>query len=165
MKKGASPLSSGGTWLLVIGVAAGLLLVFFGSGIGRSDGGAAAGSAEMSAEEDDARLAALEYRVKQLLEAMDGVSDVVLVLTPDTGSELRYAQNLRYGNGIAEEKSTALSGSGSDSSPIPIGLIYPRVRGAAVVCRGGSNPVTQEKILSLLCALLDLPASRVYVTG
>ena len=164
MKKGASPLTSGGTWLLIIGVAAGLLLVFFGSGIGRSDSGAAAGT-EMSAEEDDARLAKLEYRVKQLLEAMDGVSDVVLVLTPDTGSELRYAQNLRYGNGTAEEKSTALSGSGSDSSPIPIGRTYPRVRSAAVVCRGGGNPVTREKILTLLCALLDLPASRVYVTG
>jgi hypothetical protein len=39
-----------------------------------------------------------------------------------------------------------------------------RVRGVAVVCGGGDNAVYREKIISLLCALLDLPMRSVSVS-
>ena len=55
--------------------------------------------------------------------------------------------------------------TGSDGTPITVKLRFPELRGVAVVCRGGANPVNQEKIVSLLTALFGLPATRVCVTG
>ena len=150
-----------GGWLLVLGLAAGLLLVFFG---GRQT--TAASPVELESPEDPGEaVSELERRVAALLEAMDGVSDVRVVLTPESGSELVYAQNVRYENGVASEKQYVFFEQNGDGRPIPVKYLCPRIRGAAVVCRGGSHPVTQEKILSLLEALLDLPAGRIFVTG
>jgi len=38
-----------------------------------------------------------------------------------------------------------------------------RVRGVAVVCTGGNDPVIKERVINMLCALLDLPMKSVSV--
>ncbi|MBQ4065954.1 MAG: hypothetical protein IJD10_07625 [Clostridia bacterium] len=150
--------------LLLIGIAAGLLLLFIGGGeeanqepvIPDMDG---------EVQKTDDYLSALERRVVQLLEAMDGVSGVSVAITADATSETVYAQNGRYSGGsLTEREYLVLEQSGEDTV-IPVKVLYPKLRGIAVVCRGGSNPILQEKIVSLLCALFELPANKVYVTG
>jgi stage III sporulation protein AG len=152
-----------GIWLLLIGVAAGLLLLTFGDGSNTEEGDVLIETPSPTFTEAETYLANLERRIANLLDAMDGVSDVSVVLTPDGTAESLYAQNGQYENGsLAEQEYVTV---GRDGTPILIRLTYPKLRGVAIVCRGGSNPILQEKIVSLLCALLDLPASRVYVTG
>ena len=153
---------SKGTWLLVIGILAGLLLVFTETGGEASDTTAEDPAASGFTEASD-YVAALERRVCQLLESMDGVSGVSVILMPDQTGETVYAQNGRYEGSTMTEREYVFSDE--NGKPIVVRLIYPKLRGVAVVCRGGSNPITQEKIISLLCALFDLSAGQVYVTG
>lgn len=151
-----------GTGWLLLGLAAGILLFLFGS--------AENGKTETDKTEDpakeytaaDAYVALLERRVTELLERMDGVADVHVIITADSCAEVLYAQNGSYDNGTLTEKEYVLA---DGDKPIRIKLIYPRLRGIAVVCRGGSNPIQREKIVSLLSSLFDLPSNKVYVTG
>ncbi len=153
---------SKGTWLLVIGVIAGLLLVFVGNGEESTATPVEDLTASGFSETDD-YITTLELRVSRLLEAMDGVSGVSVILLPDITGETVYAQNGRYEGGTMTEREYVFTDK--DGKPMVVRLVYPKLRGIAVVCRGGSNPITQEKIISLLCALFDLSSGKVYVTG
>lgn len=151
-----------GTWLLVIGVVAGLLLIFLG-GSEKTESTPDEIAPTSDFDETDDYVTMLELRVSRLLEAMDGVSNVSVILLPDTTGETVYAQNGRYQGGTVTEREYIFTNE--DGKPVVLRLVYPKLRGIAVVCRGGSNPITQEKIISLLCALFDLSAGKVYVTG
>ncbi len=152
-----------GLWLLLIGMAAGLLLLAFGDSKEGEESTVTSPAPMPSFAEADQYLANLERRIANLLEAMDGVSNVSVVLTPDGTAESLYAQNGKFEEGALTEREYVIIGR--DGEPILVRLIYPKLRGVAVVCRGGSNPILQEKIVSLLCALLELPSHNVYVTG
>ena len=154
---------SKGLWLLILGIAAGLLLLFLGDSQSKSESETATEAPSLSFTEAEQYLNTLERRIANLLEAMDGVSDVSVILTPDGTAESLYAQNGQYENGTLTEREYVLTDRNGEV--ILVRLIYPKLRGVAVVCRGGSNPILQEKIVSLLCALLELPSNKVYVTG
>ena len=154
--------ASKGMWLLLLGVVAGLLFLFWEGNEGASTPPVEEPSLSDFAATDDA-IATLEMRVSRLLESMDGVSQVSVILLPDTTGETIYAQNGRYENGALTERDYVFTDE--TGKPVVLRLVYPKLRGAAVVCRGGSNPILQEKIVSLLCALFDLSAGKVYVTG
>ena len=153
---------SKGSWLLVIGVIAGILLIFVGNGEKTADPPTADPAVSDFTKTDD-YIATLEMRVARLLEAMDGVSGVSVILLPDVTGETVYAQNGRYEGGTMTEREYVFTDE--NGKAMVVRLVYPKLRGVAVVCRGGSNPITQEKIISLLCALFDLSAGKVYVTG
>ncbi len=84
--------------------------------------------------------AALEEELEELIGAMEGVNNVRVRVSLESGNEYVYE------NG---KNTLVLAG---------------RVRGVAVVCGGGDNAVHREKIISLLCALLDLPMRAVSVS-
>ena len=83
---------------------------------------------------------ALEKELAQMISAMEGVGAVRVSVSLHSGSEYVYE------NG---KNTLVLAG---------------RVRGVAVVCDGGADAVKRERIVSLLCALLDLPVRSVAVT-
>lgn len=83
---------------------------------------------------------ALEAELAELIDAMEGVDNVRVRVSLESGNEYVFE------NG---KNTLVLSG---------------RVRGVAVVCGGGDNAVYREKIISLLCALLDLPMRSVSVS-
>lgn len=84
--------------------------------------------------------AALEQELEELIGTIDGVGAVRVRVSLESGNEYVYE------NG---KNTLVLSG---------------RVRGVAVVCDGGDNAVNREKIVTLLCALLDLPMRSVSVS-
>lgn len=145
---------------LIIGVVAGVLLLFFSSTTNEQ-----VQAKDTSAEEDMKRteeyISSLEEKVRYMLESMDGISDVNIIITPEASSETVYAQNVRYDGSSLSEKEYVMTSK--DGTPIKISLIFPKIKGVAVVCRGGSNPINQEKIISLLSALFDISSSSVYV--
>ncbi len=154
-----------GSLFLVVGLIAGLILIFIGNG------GIGEGKDEVTEPPYDGQdetkdyISELERRVGELLSKMDGVSDVSVIIMPDTTSETVYAQNGSYEGGVLTEKEYVITDIDGDGAPIRVKLIFPKLRGVAVVCRGGANPINQEKIMTLLTSLFDLPSNRVYVTG
>lgn len=157
--------STKGSLLLILGLSVGILLFLLGGGSGEKKEEKAPAADPSECEKTLDLLTVLESRVCELLSHMDGISDVHVILTPDATKETVYAQNGSYSGGVLTEREYVLADIDGDDTPLVIKLIFPKLRGIAVVCRGGSNPINQEKIVSLLCSLFDLPASRVYVTG
>ncbi len=83
---------------------------------------------------------ALENELEELIRAMKSIDRVKVVLTLESGSEYVWE------NG----KNTL--------------VIAGRVRGVAVVCTGGNDPVVKKQVMEMLCALLDLPMQAVSVS-
>lgn len=102
----------------------------------------------------------LEAEVEALLERVDGAGVVSVLITLESDSENVYAYDSK--NGSREYLTT---GSGSSESPVLLRRMTPRLRGIAVVCTGGNDPIVQQKLISLLCALFDLPSTKVFVSG
>ena len=148
--------------LLIVGLAAGLILIFIGNGEKSTSS-----STEQQLEEvlqiTDKYITELEGRICTILESMDGISDVSVIITAKECAEIVYAQNSRYSDGSLTEKEYVMADE--SGMPIKIKLVYPKIRGAAVVCRGGSNPINQERIVALLTSLLDINSSNVYVVS
>ncbi len=150
--------------LLIIGVIAGLLLIF----IGNTDSKNAkinSPDTEKHLDMTDKYIEDLEVRLTQILSKMDGIGDVSVIITADSCIETVYAQNGRYDGGSLTEKEYVIIDSNGNDTPITVKLVYPKIRGVAVVCRGGSNPINQEKITTLVSSLFDIAQNRVYVSG
>ena len=43
--------------------------------------------------------------------------------------------------------------------------IMPEVRGVAIICEGGNNEITAEKIKNAVTAALNITSKRVYIAG
>lgn len=154
---------TGNFWLLVAGICAGLGLILWGNAESKGEKGGKAVETEVSPIHSKALEAyekELEEKIRGLLTGMEGVSDISVMVTFESGSEFVFAQDQ---NG--EQKSYVIIDADGDDRTVLLKEIYPRVRGIAVVCRGGSNAAVQERIIRLLCSLFDLPSNRVFVGG
>ncbi|HBH94306.1 MAG TPA: hypothetical protein DDX91_01030, partial [Ruminococcaceae bacterium] len=84
----------------------------------------------------------LEMKLTEIIEKIDGTSDIHVMITLDKTEESIYG------------------GKTSDISA----TITPTIRGVAVVCKGGENAVVREKVSEAVCKALGVSAARVCVT-
>lgn len=117
-----------------------LLLVSGGkkTAVGDSDYAAFAAKTEQS----------LEERIKNLLSGVAGVKNVRVLVTLDS-FESRDASG---GSGLL----SLTGGMGSS-------VYLPSVRGVAVACDGGDQPMVRQRIVSLLSAALGVGENRISV--
>ena len=87
-------------------------------------------------KEDGGPAAFMEEKIKQLCESVEGVGDVKVAVTVE--SYLRSSAGTQYSSDV---------------------------RGIGIVCRGGDDPSTAQKLLSLISAACDVPTNRIYITG
>ena len=149
--------------LLAAGLAAGLLLIAFGS-----SGGKKTDSAVSDAAEINAYAAALEEKARALCESAAGVGrgSVTVTVTLDGGFDAVYAEDSEKktsGTGESVTGKYATVGGGSSETPIKIGVRTPRIAGIGVVCRGGGDDVTRAELISLLSASFGIGASKIYI--
>lgn len=84
----------------------------------------------------------LEKKLTEIIEEIDGTSDIHVMITLEKTEENIYG------------------GKTSDISA----TVSPTVRGVVVVCKGGENAVIREKVLEAVCKALGVSAARVCVT-
>ena len=111
----------------------------------------------------------LEKRVEDLCLAVDGISRAEVLLTLESGSEYIYADNVKEerenGKSWSYASDYLIVDNGKGTSAVPVTEIYPKIRGVAVVCNGGSSAETQKKLTELLSAALGIPTSRIKITS
>lgn len=155
-----------GKKLLIIGAAAVLLLLLLSSVLGGNKS-----SSKVSKSSEDATQIAektaeleqtLEARVKALVERIDGAGTATVMITLDCSSTQVYEKDEKQGNSNRETE-TVLAGSAKE--PLQTGVVLPKVRGAAVVCSGGDDPIIREKVANAVAKALNIGISRVYVTN
>ena len=141
-----------GLWLLLIDLAVGLMLLFLG-GKSEEDTPITVTDDSFSFEAYEKELAS---RLEEMIARLDGVSDVHVMLT----LEQSYAEELA---GEGGEYLTVRESDGGQGT-VTLSRTAPKVKGVAVICRGGSSSKCQQEIISLLSALLELPTHRIFVS-
>lgn len=109
----------------------------------------------------------LQKETEKLLRSVEGAGKVCVMLTLESNEEKVYATDTEE----KSEKDSSLQSKAQhiivDASQGETGLIrkviYPKVRGVAVVCSGGDNPRVRSEISSLLSALFDIGTNRISI--
>lgn len=133
-----------GIWLILLGCAAGLLLLLFGGTWGEK-------SAEKTEGTDDYS-AALEERCAGIINSIPGVSGAKVVITVADGGESVYAR----------DESGYIT---SEREALQVKKISPTISGVAVVAKGAGEPANEQKIIELLSSLFAIPSNRIFVSG
>ena len=166
-----------GMVFLILGIGAGLLLIFLSS-FGKQADSIPAGN---PARENIPTLSdALEYisrledRLAEIISGIGGVSDVRVLITAEGSSEFVYAarqsvkeNESRTSNGVisreSQEDLILARDAGRGEHPIFVMENMPRIRGVAVVCKGGGSAEIKLEIISLVSAALGIPTNRIFV--
>lgn len=108
-----------------------------------------------------------EAAMEEILGEIRGVGRVDVMLTLHSGSELVLAEEgtLRYsGDSRSPDSYERSSQPITDSGGVVVTQeMYPRYRGALVVCDGGGNDSVRLQIISAVSALTGLGADRIVV--
>lgn len=146
--------------LLAIALAGGLLLIF------GQDGGNTKLNAENIANEE--YISGLENKIEQMI-AQICKGDVTVIVTAESSEEYVYAENVEE----SSEKSGADAVRTSKSTEYAVingqtvvkTVLKPKIRGIAVVCRGGDEPALQYKIINLLSCAYGISEAKICVAG
>lgn len=109
----------------------------------------------------------LERETEKLISQIKGAGKVSVMLTFESNEEKIYAKNTDEKTKGDEEKQIRSDYIVVDSSDGETGLtlkvIYPRIRGVAVVCSGGDDPVVRGEISAVVSALFDIGTNRISI--
>ena len=112
-------------------------------------------------------VAETEKAMEEILAKISGVGRVDVMLTLQSGSELVLAQDttLRY-SGSAQSPDDYQRSSGAVKDPSGVVVtqeVYPKYRGALVVCEGGGNDAVRLEVVAAVSSLTGLGADRITV--
>lgn len=125
-------------WFLVLLAALGIFLVIWGGRLTANRTDTASGTDASSADADAYRVT-LERELSSLCGKVKGAGEVQVMLTLSDGQTTTY-----------------VSGKQTSSE-------MPRVRGVAVLCKGGGDPAVRAEIVRLVSAVLGIGSHKVYV--
>lgn len=114
----------------------------------------------------------IEKRLTALLSVMEGVGNVRVMVTVESGSENYYLSDKNSGQASDTggrssadlQEDHVIVRSGNEERGILVKVAEPEIRGVAVVCSGGSDPAVQARVVDAVTALLDLSSARVSVS-
>ena len=129
-------------------------------------------------QEKDAYITALENKLEQTIEGMEGAGKVdVMITLKDTGEKI-LDKNQPYEseeetnteenkeskkNRIQNNQETVLVETEGNTEPIIVRELYPDIEGVVVVCEGGDNSALTVKIKEAVQALFSIEAHKIVV--
>ena len=104
----------------------------------------------------------LEEKLETSLKSIDGVTDVSVLITLETGFEYVYAQEeLTKQTATGSQTSTSLvlvSGQ-----PVIVKEIYPKIKGVVIISSGAKDVKTRLNILSVIQTVLEISNDRITI--
>ncbi len=112
----------------------------------------------------------LEKRLKNIIQAIDGVGEVSVMITLEGSALYRYAtdtaQDTKADGDVKRESTVVLSANGSNNKEAVIsGYTLPGIKGVAVVCSASLGPTLQGRVIGTVSAALGIPTSKIFVTN
>lgn len=120
-----------------------------------------------------------EASLKEILEQIVGVGEVVVMVNLNSTEEKVYQMNVRTGTQTTEEKdhqggnrriddstrdeAVVTISSGSLETPVISKTLKPTVRGVVVAAEGADNPKVKSMISEVVQRMLDVPAHRISI--
>ena len=117
-------------------------------------------------------LAAIQTEMEEILGKIQGVGQLELMLTVDTGTERVLAgdTSLSYSGATAAPddysrttETVVVSNGGGEDQVVVTREVYPKFRGALVVCQGASDPTVQLRVLEAVSALTGLGSDKISI--
>ena len=113
----------------------------------------------------------LQEEMEVILGKISGVGQVQVLLTVDSDGERHLAQDseLQYSGSTASPEDysrrseVVLIDGGSGEEAVVVRTVYPRYRGALVVCQGGDRPEVKLAVIEAVAALTGLTSDRITV--
>ena len=106
----------------------------------------------------------IQEEVEAVIESIKGAGEAKVFITYESNTENVYAINIDEktdGTDLHYKSEYIIT---DEEQGLIIKVIYPKVRGVAVICEGGNDPLVKEKIYSVISALFDISTSRISVT-
>lgn len=97
----------------------------------------------------------LEQKTEDLINKINGVSNANVMITLKNSGKQVFALDSSETN----KKHVIV-----DNGLVCTDELVPEIEGVAVVCNGGNNIVIKQKITELLCSLLGIYSSHIYIT-
>ena len=149
--------------------AAGVALLLWPESPSASLGGSAQESAQTAGAEEALR--EMESAMEDILEKIQGVGQVDVMLTLQSGGELVLAEDssLRYSGSTRspddyDRSSQTVTVSGDSGQDVVVTQeICPQYRGALVVCEGGGSDGVRLQVVEAVSALTGLGSDRIAV--
>ena len=142
--------SKKGIFLLIIGVIIGFLLIFYDSNSNQTK------KTDISNSESiEQYTSVLEEKLEKILNEISGVENTKVMLTLESGSEYIYASDDTNTN----EKHIIV-----DNELVLVKEYLPKIKGDAITCKGGNDPIIKSKITDLACSVLGIYSTRVFVS-
>ena len=140
----------------------GAVLLLWPSGTARTDGTSRAETAESGN---------IQAELEEILGTIQGVGQVRVMLTVDSGGERQLAQDteLTYSGATeapedySRRSETVLVAAGSNDEVVVTRQVYPTYRGALVVCQGGDQAAVKLAVTEAVAALTGLTADCITV--
>ena len=142
--------------LLAIALLGTIILVF-------SSGDGTEKSGEKTASEE--YIKGVEHKIEQMVCA----GEATVIVTAESEEEYVYAENVQE---VTEKSSNEAIRTSKTSECAVVGgqaliksVVKPKIRGIAVVCKNGDDPIIQSKIIGLLSCAYGLSSAKIYVSG
>lgn len=111
--------------------------------------------------------------IEKFLENISGAGEVKIMITYDTSTEYIYACDTSENKDIEDNTKTEINYKSehiiikedNKEGGLQVKEIYPKIRGVAVICEGGGNPIIKEQIIDILSALFDINSNRISVAA
>lgn len=117
--------------------------------------------------ENDMENIELEERLEHILGHMDGVGNVEVLLTLETGTSYQYqtdVQTYTKESNTEVQKETVLASDGSGKQiPITVRTTYPTYQGALVLCQGADSAAVRLDIINAVSDLTGLGSDKISV--
>lgn len=121
---------------------------------------------EKTLPDSSAKEEILEERLGKIISEISGAGKTKVMVTVESSDEYFFAEDIseeRSGDSFSRRTETVISEKDSSEEPIVIRTDEAKIRGVLIVCEGGENSKTREKIIEAVCALLDIPSNKVSV--
>lgn len=140
--------------VLLTGILLGTVLLMYGSRSGNESKLTGNGA---STEEFNVYAEAIEKKIHELCERVEGVSHVSVAVSFECGFKYIYAKE-------NNDDKYLVIGSGSSESAVRVTEEPPVIGGVGIVCKGGGNPSVQNRLINLISAAFGISSNKIYIT-
>jgi stage III sporulation protein AG len=104
----------------------------------------------------------LQAELEEIISKIEGVGDSDILVTIGVSEEYVYAEDGKQGTGSVSSEVVVIDGDGGKHA-LTQKIISPKITGVVIVCEGGDDSRTVEKVYKAVSAATGIGASRIYV--
>ena len=112
----------------------------------------------------------LEMRLTEIIRQIEGVGNCSVMVTLESGTEYRYAQEEKSDHYTSESKQEAnlekkyvFYDTGDGKQALILAEIEPTVKGVVIVCGGARHAAVQQRVIQVVTTALGISSTKVCV--